>query len=50
MEGPFKKVVLLGVTGGAFWVGSRFTRPILLGARWLFLIGLGLGTIIWILK
>ena len=49
-DGPLKKVVLLGVTGTAFWVGSRFARPLLLGARWLLLIGLGLGTIAWIFK
>ncbi|MGB3393702.1 MAG: hypothetical protein WA956_02560 [Stenotrophomonas sp.] len=49
-DGPLKKVILLTACIGAFWLGSRFTRPLLRGLRWLFVIGLGLAAVVWFFK
>lgn len=46
-DGPFKKVILLTVCAGAFLLGSRFARSLLLGLRWLLVIGFGLATVVW---
>lgn len=49
-DGAFKKAIIAGVAAGAFWIGSRFARSIVLGLGWVFFIGSGVALIAWIFQ